>query len=252
MHSTSPSQQSTSFPRKSSPLPRVHHVSCSNPLDGLWFPNCLLEACMECVSFRAPATGAHSTGAGWWLDGREGEVMLVLNFPPRKGRLCWLPLIYLPDLKSLRSWMLWFGGHRIWSNLWSPVEGDVLCHLGPTAPLPVHCFSQHSFQVMQRNSTLLRAQNQPMEAEKQIAALQGPILNLSCSHNTQNFLTEELVPLQNLPVHRQPWLQTHTLDFSLCNPPPMIHTIFQKWENYEEEKIKVRRKMKPRVCNTWN
>ena len=27
---------------------------------------------MECVSFRAPAAGAHSTGAGWWLDGCEG------------------------------------------------------------------------------------------------------------------------------------------------------------------------------------
>lgn len=74
----------------------MHHVSCSNPLDGgLWLPslrpapNCLLEARMECVSFRAPASGAHSS-AGWWtgslrnggdagaqLSSQEGEAMLI-------------------------------------------------------------------------------------------------------------------------------------------------------------------------------
>lgn len=68
-----------------------------------------------------------------------------------------------------------------------------------------------------------------MEAEKQITASQGPILNLSCSRNTQNVLTEEFFPLENLPVHRQLWLQTHTLDLNLVHPiHPQGQLIFQK------------------------
>lgn len=196
-------------------------MSCSNPLDGgLWLPslrpapNCLLEAHMECVSFRAPASGAHSS-AGWWtgslrnggdagaqLSSQEGEAMLIA-----------FDISARPETPGELK-----GGILRSSNLKQPAitsRGAVLCHLGPTASLPVHRFSQHLLQVVQRNSTLLRAQKQPMEAEKQITASQGPILNLSCSHNTQNFLTKELFPLENLPVHRQPWLQTHTLDLNL-------------------------------------
>ena len=114
------------------PCPRMDHFSCSNPLDvGLWFlslwpaPDCLLEAHMERVSFRAPPLELTQQGLAGGLAVCEREVVLVLSFPPRKRRKCWLSLTYLPGLKSLGSWMVWFPfrGHWVGTNLWFTSRG---------------------------------------------------------------------------------------------------------------------------------